>query len=169
MSFLLHTHTHTYISYQNIIITLIYNNLVQINTHLFSTLYKNFTSIYSICSSLPCTIISIKITYIYVSLKFPPFNPLHLLYPPWFMHLSSLATPFPMLLLTPPCLFCTYRFVVLNPCTFSPNPPFPLLTGNPLNDLRIYDFVSVLFLYLVCFSCSIIDSCEFIAILVFIA
>ena len=35
----------------------------------------------------------------------------------WVMHISSLATPFPILFLTPPCLFCTCPFVLLNPCT----------------------------------------------------
>ena len=38
---------------------------------------------------------------------------------PWVMHISSLACPFPILFLTPFCLFCTYQFVLLNPCNFS--------------------------------------------------
>ena len=44
---------------------------------------------------------------------------------PWLMHISSLATLFPVLFLTSPCLFCTYQCVLLNLCIFSPIFPFP--------------------------------------------
>ena len=110
--------------------------------------------------------------------NFPPFAYPHPVSPisssnhpslsscPWVMHLSSLASSFPIMLLTSPCVFCAYQFVLLNPCTFSPIFPFPLPTGNPPCDLHIYD--SVLLICLVCFLDSIVDSCEFIAILMFI-
>ena len=39
---------------------------------------------------------------------------------PWVVHINSLASPFPILFLISPCLFCTYQFVLLNPCAFSP-------------------------------------------------
>ena len=87
---------------------------------------------------------------------------------PWIMPISSLATPSPMLLSKSPCLFCTYHFVLLNPCTFPSFFPFPLPTGNPPNDLHIYESVSVLLVCLVCFLDLIVDSYEFIAILMFI-
>ena len=87
---------------------------------------------------------------------------------PWVMHISSLATPFPILFLTSPCLFCTYQFVLLNPFTFSPILSFPLPTDNPSNNLHIYDSVSFLLVCLVCSLDSIADSYEFIIILMFI-
>ena len=67
-----------------------------------------------------------------------------------------------------PCLFCAYQFVLLNPCTFSPFSPFPLPTGNPPNGLHIYDSACVLLICLVCFLDSVVDSCEFSAILMLI-
>ena len=43
---------------------------------------------------------------------------------PWFMHISPLATPFPMLYFTSPWLFCNYLFGLFNPllssCSLSP-------------------------------------------------
>ena len=39
---------------------------------------------------------------------------------PWVMHISSLASPFHIPFLTSPCILCTYQFMLLNPCTFSP-------------------------------------------------
>ena len=87
---------------------------------------------------------------------------------PWVMHESSLATPFPILFLTSLCLFCTYQFVLLNPCTISLILPLPPPTDNPPNDLHIYDSVSVLLVALVGFLDSVVDSCEFIANLMFI-
>ena len=68
--------------------------------------------------------------------QFYPFATLHLISPipsdnpplstcPCVMHLSSLVSPFPILFLTSPCLFCTYQFVLLIPCTFSPILPLP--------------------------------------------
>ena len=110
--------------------------------------------------------------------QFSPFVPLHSVPPfspvipscssPWVMHVSSLAFPFPIPFSTSPCLFCTYQFVLLNPCTFYSILPFPLPIDNLPNDLHIYDFVPVLLVCLVYFLDSVVDSCEFIAILMFI-
>ena len=75
-----------------------------------------------------------------------PFAPVHpaILSPlsscPWIMHISSSATPFPILFLTSPCLFCTYQSVLLNRCTFAFS-PFLFPTDNPPNDLHIYDSI----------------------------
>ena len=41
----------------------------------------------------------------------------------WFMSISSLATPFPILYLTSLWLFCNYLFVRLNPLTSLSMPP----------------------------------------------
>ena len=70
------------------------------------------------------------------------------------MHISSLASPFPILFLTFPCLFCTYQLCFLFRVPFS---PFP--ADNSPNDLHIYGSVSVLLVCLVCFLDSIVDSC----------
>ena len=88
---------------------------------------------------------------------------------PWVMHINSLSTPFPVLYFTVPWLFCNYLFVLLNPLTSSPIPPHPL-PGNHQNNLCIRYAVSVLLVCLVCFCflCSIVDSCEFVVILLFI-
>ena len=78
---------------------------------------------------------------------------------PWVMHISSLATPFPVLFFfSPPvlflislCLLCTYQFVLLNPCTFSPILPLHLPTDNPPCDLHYCDSVLVVCLVFVLF------------------
>ena len=45
------------------------------------------------------------------------------LFSPLAMHISSLATPFPILYFTSPWLSCDYLFVLLTPLTSSPIPP----------------------------------------------
>ena len=61
---------------------------------------------------------------------FPPFVPLCPAPPPstsiphalsscpWVVHISSLASPFPILFLTSPCLFCAYELCFLFSVTF---------------------------------------------------
>ena len=68
---------------------------------------------------------------------------------PWVMHISSSATPFPILYCTSPWLFCNCLFVLVNPLTSSPIPPLPLPSGNHQNVHHIHDSVSVL----VCLVC----------------
>ena len=63
---------------------------------------------------------------------------------PWIIHISSLATPFPILYFASLWPFCNYLFVLLNPLTSSPIPLYPLPSGNHQNALHIYDSVSVL-------------------------
>ena len=115
-------------------------------SHIFPPLY----------SPLPCT---------YLSPAFPTFRSC-----PWVIHRSFLASTFPILFLTSPCLFCTYylcRFLV-------PFPPFsllPLATDNPPCDLHFCDSVPVVVVCLVCFCfvlSSVVDRCEFVVILLFI-
>ena len=85
----------------------------------------------------------------------------------WVMHVSSLATPLPMLFLTSFCLFSTYQFILLTPFTIPPIPADPHPGCHP-SVLRIYESVSVLLVCSVCFLDSVVDSCEFNAILLFI-
>ena len=84
------------------------------------------------------------------------------------MSVSSLASPFPILFLTSPCLFCSYQLCFLIPAPFPPFSPVPFPADNPPNDLHTYDSISILFVCLVCFLDSVVDSCEFVAILMFI-
>ena len=70
---------------------------------------------------------------------------------PWVIHISSLASPFPRLFLTSPCLFCTCHLCFLFLLTFSPFSPHPLPTDNPPRNLHFCDSVPVLVVCLVCF------------------
>ena len=89
---------------------------------------------------------------------------------PWVVHISSLVSPFPILFLTSPCLFCTYHLSFLFPVTFRPFSPLP--ADNPPCDLHFYDSAPVLVVCLVVFvfvfSGSVVDNCEFAVILLFI-
>ena len=68
---------------------------------------------------------------------------------PFFLHICSLATMFPMLYFTSPWLFCNYHFILLNPFTFFTHPPDPLPSANHQNIFCVYDSVSGLFMYFV--------------------
>ena len=71
---------------------------------------------------------------------------------PWVVHISSLASPFPILFLTSPCLFSTYHLCSLFPLPFPYSPlPLPLSADNPPCDLHFCDSVPVLVVCLVCF------------------
>ena len=70
---------------------------------------------------------------------------------PWVVHKSSLASPFPILFLTSPCLFCTYHLCFLFPVPFPPFSSLPLLTDNPPCDLYFCESVPVLVVCLVHF------------------
>ena len=85
----------------------------------------------------------------------------------WVMHISFLASSFPILFCTSPCLFCTYHLCFLFPASFPLFSPFHFPADNRPNDLRIYDSVPVLLVCLVCFLDSLVDSCEFVVILMF--
>ena len=82
---------------------------------------------------------------------------------PWVMHITSLATLFPILYFTSLRLFCNYLFVLLNPLTSSPIPWYPLPSGNHQNALCITWFFLCSCL-LTLFLDSIVDKyfCHFI-------
>ena len=109
-------------------------------------------------SPLPCT--------------FPPSSvPTTLSSCPWVIHISSLASLFPILFLPSPCLFCTYYLCFLFPVPFPSFSPLPLPTDNLPCDLHFCYSVPVLVVCLVCCCCclgSVVDSCEFVVILQFI-
>ena len=102
----------------------------------------------------------------------PPPSTLHSLRPsphhcscPWVMHVSSLATSFPILYFISPLLFSTYLYFLI-PSLLHPFPT-PLPSDNHQNDLCVHDSVSVL-VCLFCFLDSVVDRYVFIAILLFI-
>ena len=103
----------------------------------------------------------------------PPSNtPPRLSSCPWVVRVSSLASPFPILFLTSPCLFCAYQLCFSTPPSFPPFSPFSLPADNPPCDPHTYDSVPVLVVCLVLFCFyfvdSVVDSCEFVVILMFI-
>ena len=110
---------------------------------------------------------------------FPPFTPLHPAHHlpttlphfsscPWVVHISSLASTFPILFLTSPCLFSTYHLYYLFFVPFL-HPPTHSPTDNLPCDLHFCGSVPVLVVCLVCFCLgSIVSSCEFVVILLFI-
>ena len=86
---------------------------------------------------------------------FLPFIPLHTAHPlppsfhplsscPCVVHISSLASPFPMLFLTSLCLFCTYHLCFLFPVHFPPFYPLSFPTVKPPCDPHFCESVPVL-------------------------
>ena len=94
---------------------------------------------------------------------FPPL-PASILYPhslwqslplsscPWVVHISSLASPFPIPFLTSPCLFCAYQLCFLFPVLFPQFSPLPHHTDNPPCNLHFCYSVPILVVCLVCFG-----------------
>ena len=87
---------------------------------------------------------------------------------PWVIHISSLASPFPILFLTSPCLLCTYQLCFLFPVPFplSPLSPSPLITLHVISILWLCSCFSCLLSF--CFLDSVVDSCGFVVILLVI-
>ena len=120
----------------------------------------------------------LQLSHFFSPLCLPPFTPSLQHFPlssrPWVIHRSSLASPFPVLFLTFPCLFCAYQLCFLFPVPLPSISSYPLPTSNPPCDLHFCDSVPVLVACLVCFcfnSCflrSVVDTCEFVVILLFI-
>ena len=81
--------------------------------------------------------------------------------------LSSLASAFSILFLTFPCLFCAYQLYLLFPVCFSPIFPLPspLITLHVISNVILFSSSCFLSSY---FLGSVVDSCEFVVILLFI-
>ena len=103
-------------------------------------------------------------------ISLPTYIPVPLSSCPWVIHISSLVSPFLILFLTSPCLFCTYHLFFLFPVPFPPFSSLPFPAYNPQCDLHFCYSVPILAVCLVCFCFlgSIVDSCEFVVILLFI-
>ena len=98
----------------------------------------------------------------------------HLSSCPWGMHISSLASTFPILFLTSPCLFCTYHLYFLFPVHFSPFSSLLLPTDTlhvisiSVNLFPFQLFAQFVFVFVFVFLVSAVNSCEFVVILLFI-
>ena len=99
----------------------------------------------------------------------PPLTPLHPAHPlpptfppysscPWVMLISSLASTFPTLFLSSPCIFSTYYLCYLFSVPFPPLSPSQSPIDNPPCDLHFCGSVPVLVVCLVffcfCFKCG---------------
>ena len=142
---------------------------------------QNWSKIYDVRKGKKCLLFLKYILLIMLSqlsqfslfaplLPVPPFPPvIPLLVHAHGLWISSLASPFPILFLTSPCLFCTYQLCFLIPAPFPLFVPFSFPADNPPHDFHIYDSVPVLIVCLVCFFLHcVVDNCKFIAILIFI-
>ena len=86
----------------------------------------------------------------------PPCAPLPLEFSflsscPGVIRINFLASPFPILLLTSPCLFFTYQLCFLFPVPFPAFSPFPFPADNPPYGLHFCDSFPILVVCLVCF------------------
>ena len=118
----------------------------------------------------------LQLSHFFSPLYFPlPYTPLppsfpHLSSCPWVIHISSLASLFPILFLTSPCLFCTYHLCFLFPAHFLPFSSFL----SPLITLHVISISVILFLFqlfaqfVFVFLGSVVDSCQFVVILLFV-
>ena len=78
------------------------------------------------------------------SISTPPLNSC-----PWVIHISSLASSFPIVFLTSPYLFGNYHLCFLFPVPFPPFSPLSLPTDNPPCDFHSCDSVPILIVCLV--------------------
>ena len=139
---------------------------------LWSSFSLFFLSIFYWLCYYSCPIFSLPFLPLHPAPSLPPASPT-LTSCPWVVHISSVAPPFPILFLTSPCLVCTYNLGFLFPVPFLPFSTlhFPADVIHPC-DLYFCDSVSILvcfvwFLFLF-FLGSVVDSCEFVVILLFI-
>ena len=70
---------------------------------------------------------------------------------PWVVHISSLASPFPILFLTSPCLFHIFNVSFLFPVPFPSFTPHLLPVDNPPCDLYFCESVVILVVCLIYF------------------
>ena len=110
---------------------------------------------------------------------FPLFTPLYLAPPllstfppfsswPWVIHISSLASTFPILFLPSPCLFSTYHLCYSFSVPFPPSPPpTPLLITLHVVSISVVLFLFQLFAFAFVLG-MVVNNCEFAVILLFI-
>ena len=126
------------------------------HTYKFFGFYISYTIL-----TLPLSIFYLPFM-LHILCTFPPFTPLRPAHPlphtfppfsscPWVIHISSLASIFPILFLPSPCLFSTYQLCYLFsvPCPPLSASHFPV--DNPSCDLHFCGSVPFLVVCLVCF------------------
>ena len=101
-----------------------------------------FPPLYCLPSTVPST-----------TLSFP-----HLTSCSWVIHINSLASPFPILFWTSPCLFCTYHLCFLFSVPFPPFSPLPLHADNAPCNLYFCESAPFLVVCLVCFCFTFLSS-----------
>ena len=91
---------------------------------------------------------------------------------PWVVHINYLAFSISCAILNLPLSILYLPFMLFIPSTFSPVPLFSLPADNPPCDLHFCVSIPVLVVCSVhfwfCFLGSVVDSCEFVVILLFI-
>ena len=90
---------------------------------------------------------------------------------PWVIHISSLATLFPILQFISPWLFCNYLFLLLKPLTSSPNVPNPppiYISTIKLPSVSMICLSSFCLSFIVRFYCSSISIFATLLFIVFI-
>ena len=113
-------------------------------------------------------------TVVPISLSSPPLSTPHTLKQSYYcscplvIHISSLATPFPILYLHPYAHSVTTNSYFLIPSPLNLFPHNPLPSVNHQHALCIHDSISLLLVSSVCFLDSIIDRYVIFAILLFI-
>ena len=99
-------------------------------------------------------IVLLQLSHFFSVYPLLPYTPLPSWIPlsscPWFIHVSSLASTFPIVFLISPCLFCTYQLCFLFPVPFPPSYPHPFPANNPPCDLCFCESVPILVVCLVC-------------------
>ena len=128
--------------------------------HFKGLFHKTFCSLDSSCFFPACSFCFFNYILLIMLLQLSQFFPLYRLHPapctplgnpphhcscPWVMHISALATPFPILYFASPWLFCNYLFVLLNPLTSSPIPQHP---PSHLTTVKMLSVSMILFLFL---------------------
>ena len=108
----------------------------QLSLEVFYKVFLSFLFFMFHVSALDC----FEIYFIDFAIIIVPFSPLYSLQPctppptsnllllsscPWIIHISSLASPFPVLSLSTSLSILYLSFVLLIPCTFSPVLPLP--------------------------------------------
>ena len=133
-----------------------------LSAQILAAVYPPTTSIFFLKKiyfiDYPITIV--PSTPLYSPLPCTPIPPAFPLFSscPWVIHISSLASTFPILFLISSCLSSTYHLCYLFSVPFPLLPPSHSATDNPPCDLHFCDSVPVLLVCLVhfcfCFRCG---------------
>ena len=143
---------------------------IYIYTHI-QCLFKSFTHFYFLICFIDyaITVVSFSPSALHTFSHLQSSTPLAHVHG---SYICSLASIFPILFLTSPCLSSTYYLCYLFSVSFPPLSPSHSPTDNPPRDLYYCDSVPVLVVCLVCFFFFflglVVNSCEFVVILLFI-